>query len=81
MGRKMKELGPRDRCWLFLEWDAWEKVYRPFGASLAKKEAVAREDMQRAGAEIHGPLLAVSAPASILLEHCRSIPVYLASTE
>ena len=80
MTRKMKDLEPGDKVWIYLEWTP-DGTFRPVAASLARKEGVALADLDTLSIGAVNPLFAVRADARILVDACGEIPVYVGSEE
>jgi hypothetical protein len=80
MTRRMKDPGPGDKVWLYLEWMP-DGAFRPVAASLACKERVALSDMAALAVGAENRLFAVRADARVLVDACGEIPVYVGSEE
>jgi len=83
MGRRGKSedlFNGVSKAWLFLE-SRPGGTFVPHSASLARTEAVAKQDMLLLGCESRNPLICVRVDASVLVEYCPEIPVYFGSKE
>ena len=80
MTRRMKDPGPGDKVWLYLEWMP-DGAFRPVAASLARKESAALADLDTLAIGAANPLFAVRAEARVLVDACGGIPVYVGSEE